>query len=78
MKYKTVNTRECFSLTTNEINMVILLDRMILSVKIYETIRRDDACTLKKDFIFYQTQFMIEFQNGKEAFLEKPPHLQQD
>lgn len=51
---------------------------MILSVKIYETIRRDDACTLKKDFIFYQTQFMIEFQNGKEAFLEKPPHLQQD
>ena len=62
MKYKTVNTREYFSLTTNEINMVILLDRMILSVKIYETIRRDDACTLKEDFIFYQTQFMIEFK----------------
>ena len=35
---------------------------MILSVKVYETIRRDDACTLKEDFIFYQTQFMIEFK----------------
>ena len=71
MKHNTINSRECLSLSKDEINHDDSNNNGTISH--VNTISHDDNCVLKEDF-----NCIKELQNVKDAFLKKLSNIEQN
>ena len=77
MKHNTINSRECLSLSKDEINHDDSNNNDD-TISHDNSISHDDTCVLKEDFNSYQVKCIKELQNVKDAFLKKLSDIEQN
>ena len=75
VNHNAVNSRECLSLSKNEINLANINNNDdIICHDI--SISHDDTCALKEDLNSDQVKCIKELKNVKDAFLKKLPNIE--